>query len=280
MNISILILTKNEEKDLPDCLASVAWSNDIHVLDSESTDQTRTIATAFGATVTIRKFDDYSQQRNFGLHNIAYKNAWLLILDADERIPLLTAQAMQSAIASAADPVVAFRFRRKDYFMGTWLKHAQASPFFIRLVRPQRVCYSSRIVNEVLEVRDYGQIVDLDQSFDHYPFSKGIDYWLSKHNLYSRMEAQQIMADQNQRFSIWKSLFERDFNRRRWHQKGIFYRLPCRPLLKFILLYFLKGGFLDGRAGLYYCQMQACYERMIVLKTGLLQHERQNTQNT
>ena len=276
--ISVLILTKNEQQDLPGCLASVAWSDDVQVLDSLSSDQTRHIAEAAGATVTERPFDDYSRQRNFGLHELRYRNPWLLILDADERVPPALGAEMVRAVATAPAEVVGYRIRRRDFFLGRWLKHVQASPFYIRLVRPQGVEYTPRIVNEVLVPRGDGQIRDLLEPFDHHPFSKGLDHWYAKHNTYSRMEAEQIQADRANgvRFSVLKAFTERDFNRRRWHQKELFYRLPLRPTIKFLILYVLKRGFLDGRPGLLYAQMQACYERMIVTKQAELAWKARN----
>lgn len=281
MTVSILILTKNEEQDLPGCLESVAWSDDIHVLDSESTDATRNIALRHGATVTIRKFDDYSQQRNAGL-KLPFRHPWLLIVDADERIPAALANEIRHVVASAPDSVVGFSIRRRDFFLGTWLKHAQASPFYIRLVRPTQVAYTSRTVNEVLEPCNGGTISELKEPFDHFPFSKGIDHWFSKHNSYSTMEAREILRNHSSksRSSPWRAVFGGRFHQRRVHQKELFYRLPCRPLVKFILLYFLKGGFLDGRAGLLYCQMQACYERMIVTKISILAAEARSKPGT
>ena len=84
--ISILILTKNEQKDLPGCLASVAWSDDIHVYDSISTDGTTGIAQAVGATVTSRAFDNWASHQSWGLRNIAFKHEWVFYIDADERM--------------------------------------------------------------------------------------------------------------------------------------------------------------------------------------------------
>ena len=153
MTCSVLILTKNEEQDLPACLASVAWSDDVHILDSLSTDRTQEIARGAGAQVTLRPFDDYSQQRNFGLHHLPYRHPWLLILDADERVPAALASEIAQAVASVPASVVGFRIRRRDFFLGRWLKHVQASPFYIRLVRPGQVEYTPRIVNEVLVPR-------------------------------------------------------------------------------------------------------------------------------
>ena len=95
--ISILILTKNEENDLPGCLESVAWSDDIHVYDSLSTDRTVEIAEAAGATVTRRAFDNWSAHQNWGLKNIPFRHDWVFYIDADER---MTA-ALQSNVLAA-----------------------------------------------------------------------------------------------------------------------------------------------------------------------------------
>ena len=84
--ISVLILTKNEEQDLSDCLESVSWSDDVHVYDSFSEDQTVVIAKTMGTIVTQHVFEGYASQRNAALHGLAFRHPWVLILDADERV--------------------------------------------------------------------------------------------------------------------------------------------------------------------------------------------------
>ena len=86
LEISVLILTKNEQQDLPGCLESVKWCDDIHVFDSYSEDDTVNIATAFGATVTQRVFTNWAEHQNWGLSNIKFKHPWVLYIDADERV--------------------------------------------------------------------------------------------------------------------------------------------------------------------------------------------------
>ena len=109
----------------------------------------------------------------------------------------------------------------------------------------------------------------VDGYLEHYPFSKGMRHWLNRHNSYSSLEAQQIVANRaaNKAFSLRQAFFNKDLNQRRLHQKELFYRMPARPLLKFLLLYVCKRGFLDGGAGLHYAVLQSFYEYMIVLKT-------------
>jgi glycosyltransferase involved in cell wall biosynthesis len=275
--ISILILTKNEQKDLPSCLASVPWCDDVHILDSGSTDDTCEIARRCGASVVTRTYSDNNRifggdeaaHRNWGLRNIRFKHPWILLLDADEEVTEELASAIEDAVASPGANV-AFRIQRRDFLNKTWLKHVQTSPFYMRLVRPEKVRYE-RLINP-LTIAD-GPVGSVRGFLNHYPFSKGLSHWLDRHNSYSTLEARQIMENRRNhvRFSVRKAFTARDFSERRYHQKELFYRIPCRPVFKLLLLYVGKRGFLDGRAGLQYALLQAIYEYMIVLKVQELQ---------
>lgn len=277
MSISVLIPTRNEQQDLPGCLRSVSWCDDIHVYDSTSSDETVAIAERFGARVTSRGYGDdtrlfggdESAHRNWGLHNIPFRHAWVFHLDADERMTDELVACARAAVAAAGDRV-AFRVRRRDFLLGTWLKHVQASPYYLRLFRPDRMRYE-RAINP-LSIPD-GATGDVDGYLDHFPFSKGIDHWIERHNGYSALEARQIVGNRadGTRFSWTQAFVASDFHRRRFHQKELFYRLPMRPLLKFLLLYVGKRGFLDGRAGLRYAVLQSIYEYMIAVKVRELE---------
>ncbi|WP_428423355.1 glycosyltransferase family 2 protein [Methylibium sp.] len=278
--ISVLVLTKNEERDLPGCLASVAWSDDIHVFDSGSTDGTPDVARALHAHVTQRVTDeakgvfggDEAAHRNWGLRNIAFRHPWVLLLDADERAtPALAANLKRAAEAPQGH--VAFEVQRRDFLDRTWLKHVQATPYYLRLFQPNRLHYE-RLINPV-SVAD-GPVGKVAGYIDHYPFSKGLSHWLKRHNDYSTLEAMQIAANRQAAapVNVWKAFFGHDFSERRAQQKELFYRAPARPLIKFLLLYVLKRGFLDGRAGLTYAVLQSMYEYMIVLKTDELRNAR------
>jgi len=261
--ISALILTYNEEQDLPGCLDSLAWCDDIHVLDSGSTDATCEIATARGAHVTINPFENYAAQRNVGMA-LGFKYPWVFVLDADERpTPELSAE-MPRAVAVAAPTTSAFRVRRRDFLWGTWLKHAQLSPFYIRLLRVGKVSYT-REVNEVAEID--GDILSLAGPLDHLAFSKGISYWMEKHNKYATVEAT-LLADgaATQNASLYQALFAPDFHGRRVAQKALFYKLPFRPLIKWYYMMFVRGAILDGRAGITYATLQSFYEFLIQTK--------------
>ncbi|MES2840030.1 MAG: glycosyltransferase family 2 protein [Pseudomonadota bacterium] len=262
--ISVLILTRNEQQDLPGCLQSVAWSDDIHVYDSVSTDRTVEIARAFGATVTQRPFDNWASHQNWGLANLPFKHPWVFYIDADERMTPELVEAVRGAVAAPGNNV-AYLLQRRDFFLDTWLKHVQTSPFYMRLFQPGKMRYE-RLVNPI-SLAD-GPVGEVTGYLDHFPFSKGMGHWFERHNSYSRLEAEQIISNRSSQtpFSIAKAFTASTFHERRFHQKELFYRLPLRPLVKFVLLYVAKRGFLDGRAGLRYAVLQAIYEYMIVLK--------------
>lgn len=263
--VSILVLTKNEEQDLPGCLETVQWSDDIHVLDSYSDDRTVAIAEGFGAQVSYRKFDCFSAHQNWAVENISFRHPWVLYIDADERVTPALMEAISAAVASPGE-YVTFRIQRRDFFLGHWLKHVQASPFYLRLFLSDKMHWARK--GHPVSLPD-GPVGELQGFLDHFPFSKGLSHWILRHDKYSTEEAQQITENRlrNLPFSMSQAFLSRDFHQKRYHQKELFYRLPGRPLLKFLLLYVFKRGFLDGSPGFTYACLQAIYEYMIVLKT-------------
>lgn len=270
--VSVLIFTKNESADLPGCLRSLAWCNDVHVVDSGSTDDTVALAKQMGAQVWSRTYPhtqapfggDESAHKNWALSTIDFRHPWVLILDADERCTddLFRDMCEQCTPTSEA---AAYRIQRRDHFLGTWIKHVTPTPFKICLIRPEKVRFD-RIINPVTVVN--GPTLELHSHFDHFPFSKGISHWFAKHNGYSNLEAQHILSQSlgKQTYQWRKALFSADRNERRLHQKGLYYRMPLRPLLMFLILYVGKRGFLDGHAGFAFAVLRSIYEYMIVLK--------------
>jgi glycosyltransferase involved in cell wall biosynthesis len=269
--VSVLILTLNEEANLADCIDSCSWCDDIVVFDSLSQDRTREIALAKGARVIERCFDNYAAQRNAALGGVQFKNPWVLMVDADERVPAeLAAEACAKVAAAAADTVM-FRMRRKDFFLGQWLKRSSGYPtWFGRLVRIGRVRVE-REVNE--EYMADGSVEHLDSHLHHYPFNKGVAYWLERHNRYSSLEARAKSAQQADPRAAGR-LFSADPVERRRISKRLLYRVPFRPLIVFLYLYIFRLGMLDGRAGFYFSQMRATYELFIDVKVLEAQRRR------
>ena len=278
MPVSIFIQTLNEEANLPGLLDSVAFADDIVVLDSFSTDRTREIAIDRGCRWFERAYDGRGPHQNWAMENIDFKHPWVFYLDADERMtPELRAEVEQIAGAwergektrEAGDPV-AYYCGRKNYFRGTWLKRAMPPGNIMRFFQPPHIRFA-RLANPVPTVD--GEIGYLREMFLHYNFSKGLAEWLQRHNKYSTYEAiETVKALEDRPVSIAR-LFSSDRNTRRLELKNLSFRMPARPLLKFFYMYFLQRGFLDGPSGLTYCRLQAMYEWQIVLKVAELRRE-------
>lgn len=270
MSVSIFIQTLNEESNLPELLETVAWSDDIVVLDSLSNDGTEGIARAAGCRWYERKYDGRGPHQNWAMKNIEFKYPWVFYLDADERMT----PELQSEITSIANDTtemrVAFYCGRKNYFMGKWIKHAFPPWNIMRFFKPQYVTFA-RLSNPTVEID--GEHGYLKEMFIHYNFSKGFHEWFERHNRYSTFEAiETVKAIKNQKLNIRK-LFSFDKSIRRMEQKNLSLRLPLRAIFKFSYLYFYKCGFLDGRPGLTYCMMQMIYEYLIVLKVKELKRK-------
>jgi glycosyltransferase involved in cell wall biosynthesis len=266
--VSVLILTLNEETNIAACLDSLSWSDDIVVLDSFSKDTTAEVARVRGARIIQRAFDNWSSHQNWALRNIKFQHPWVLYVDADERCPQdLRDETLEYARADARES--AFRMRRKDFYMGRWLRRAQLYPtWFVRLFRPEKVHYE-RLVNPVAIVD--GPIGSIDAHLVHYPFSHGVAHWIARHNNYSDFEARELLALRTSGSTKRTRRPNSDANDRRRRLKDLFFRLPARPFIKFFYYYLWRRGFLDGRPGLTYCTLQAMYEYMIDCKVRELQ---------
>ncbi len=262
MSISILILTLNEDTNIGACLDSLAGFDDIVVFDSLSKDRTKEIALAKGARVVERPFDNWAAHQNWAMDNIQFKNPWVFYLDADERMtPELRAE-IQAIAADSKRAEVAFYCGRKNFFMGKWIRHAMPPGMIMRFFKPGTIRFE-RLVNPVPVID--GPHGYLRNYFEHYNFSKGLTEWFDKHNKYSLFEAMEGMKLREKPVGFGAIVSGDAFERRR-ALKELSFKLPLRPLIKFLWMYVLKRGFLDGGAGYTYCKLQAMYEYMIVVK--------------
>jgi glycosyltransferase involved in cell wall biosynthesis len=260
---SILILTRNEENNILDCIQSVAWCDDIVVLDSFSTDQTGSLAEKAGARVFQRAFDDFGSQRNYALDQISFRHPWVFHLDADERFNEALRQECERVMKENINS--AFFVPNRIIFLGRWIRHATQYPYpqvrFLKIgeVRFVQAGHGQR---EDRALRGLGHI---HIPYDHYNFSKGLSDWVGKHNQYSTQEAQSIVqADESSASAT--DLFSSDGMMRRRAMKKIHARLPLRWVVKFFYLYVVKLGFLDRYPGLAYCLLQGFYDFLITVK--------------
>ena len=261
--VSILVLTLNEASNISTCLESVSLFDDVVVLDSHSSDATCEIARSRGAKVVQRRFDNWAAHQNWAMENITFQNDWVFYLDADER---MTPELQAEIFAISKDRSrreVAYDCGRRNIFMGKWIRHAMPPGMIMRFFRPECVRFE-RLVNPVPVID--GTHGYLSEMFDHYNFSKGLTEWFDKHNRYSLFEAMEGMKILDGVRPGVSDLLSRDRFRRRKALKDLSFRIPLRPAVKFLWMYVLKLGFLDGRAGFTYCRLQAIYEYMIVVK--------------
>ena len=266
--ISVLILTLNEETALPDCLESLKWCDDVVVFDSFSSDHTLAVAQTKSARVFQRKFDNYAKQRNAALQ-VQFKYPWVLMLDADERVPEDLRDEMLATAKNAPEDLALLRMRRKDYFMGKWIKRSSGYPtWFGRLLRVGRV-WVERDINE--EYHTDGHVGLLKTHLHHYPFLKGVQFWIERHNRYSTMEADALTVNAPPH-TQYADFFSSDPAVRRKVAKRILYRMPLRPVIVLAYLLFLRGVILDGRPGISFAVLRAMYEFMIDLKIVELSH--------
>lgn len=264
MSVSILILTLNEEGNLPDCLQSVNWSDDIVVLDSFSSDGTVKTAEEIGVRVVQRKFDNWAAHQNWAMRNIPFKHEWVFYLDADERMTSELKEEVLAIARNPQEPHVAYYCGRRNFFLGRWIRHAMPPGNIMRFFRPSKIRFE-RLVNPT-SVTDgsYGYLMHY---FDHYNFSKGLTEWFDKHNKYSLLEAIEGMKIVSSDLPwLSASILSLDAPQRRRVLKNWSLHMPFRPVLKFTYLYFIHRGFLDGRPGFIYCILQSIYEYMIVIK--------------
>jgi len=262
---------RNEAENLPRCLASIAWADEIFVVDSQSSDGSPRIAQELGARVVQFEFNGtWPKKKNWALEHLPFRNEWVFILDADEVLPAEAEAEFRAAIANAG-ATVGFWINRRFMFMGRWLRHAYYPNWNLRLFRHLLGRYEKLTDaatasgdNEVHEhVVVQGPTDRLRCEIDHYAFPS-VEVFVEKHNRYSNWEARVAVAEE----SAGKSeqlQSARVAQRRRL--KRLSQRLPLRPLLRFLYVYLWQRGFLDGREGYYFARMHAFYEFLSVAKT-------------
>ena len=262
--VSVLVLTYNEEDNLPRCLASVAWADDVLVVDSFSTDRTVEIARMHGARVVQRAFDTFADQRNFGVDEGDLCHDWVLHLDADEVVPPALRGELVGLARDGGD-CAAYRVASRMMFQGQWLRHAGMYPAYqVRFGRRDRLRFK-QVGHGQREDLPADQVGTLQHDLEHYSFSKGLHEWFAKHNRYSSDEAAEALRQSGGDID-WRALASADQTERRRALKALATRMPMRPALRFAYMYVLRRGFLDGRAGLNYCRLLATYEAMTVAK--------------
>ena len=262
--VSAVVFTLNEERNLPACLASLRWCDDVVVVDSYSSDRTAEISSEAGARFVQRRFDGFGTQRNWALDQLDLAHDWVLFLDADERVPAKLVTELERRLPHAEDDVAAFRVRRRFHLWGRWLPRSSLYPtWVVRLVRRGRVRYVDRGHAETQEVS--GAVEELQSDLIDENL-RGIDAWFARQNRYSTQEAQAELEHGPLRPLELRALLSSDPLARRWVARRVGRSLPLRGAWAFAYVYLLRGGILEGRAGFNLALMKAIYQQMIAIK--------------
>lgn len=242
--LSVVVLTKNEENNIVDCLESLSFCDEIIIIDDNSNDRTLELLKNFKVKLYERSLnDDFSVQRNFGLEKA--NGDWVLFIDADERVtPLLKKEILYKIEASGE--VSGFYFRRKDYFIGRPLNYGEtASIRLLRLVKKSKGFWQGR-VHEIMKIS--GKTELMENPIIHYPH-KSLSEFLSEISSYSTLRS--------------KELFESGI-------KANFLSIILYPKAKFLLNFFIKKGFLDGIYGFVFAILMSFHSFLVRAKLWLL----------
>jgi glycosyltransferase involved in cell wall biosynthesis len=269
--VSVMVFTLNEEIHLPGCLASLAWCDDVIIVDSFSTDGTERISKAHGARFFQHKFEGFGSQRNWALDETEPKHPWILVLDADERVPPELAEEMRAKLDRAPMNIAAYRIKRRFHMWGKWLKHSSLYPtWVVRLFRFGRLRYENRGHAETQTVDGDIDVLEHDLIDENL---KGTVEWFERQARYARKEAAYELESEGKGGGA-AELLTGDPLVRRAALKRVAGRVPGRALLYFGYSYVLRGGFLDGPDGLAFCAMKSVYQQMIVAQKHDLQRKK------
>jgi glycosyltransferase involved in cell wall biosynthesis len=268
--LSVLIPTFNERRNISDCLRSVRWADEIVVVDSGSIDGSRELALRGGARVVDFKWNTrFPKKKNWALEHLSWKNEWLLILDADERISPELAEEIKEVLKNPrAD---GYFINRRFIFLGKWIRHCGYYPSWnLRLFRHEKGRYENlhngdtrsgdNEVHEHLVLRGSTGVLRNPMVHLAYP---DIFTWIEKHNRYSNWEAEIESYGRlgNPEENFIGAALARKRRLREWSR-----RLPFRPTLRFLYSYLLKFGVLDGYEGYVFCRLLATYEMLSAFK--------------
>jgi glycosyltransferase involved in cell wall biosynthesis len=244
--LSVAVVTLNEEERLRACLESVEWADEIVVVDAESVDKTVQIARDFTDRIWIHPWPGFAPQKNFALAQVT--QPWVLSLDADERV----SPELRDAIRSILDrdgPADGYSVPRKNIFWGAWVRHGRLYPDDqLRLFRRGRGRFVEQSVHESVSVA--GTVSRLSAPLIHESY-RNLDDFVKRGNQYSTLAAQEAI---------------------RSGQSVKSYHLVLRPLGRFLSMYCLHRGFLDGWRGLL---LAALYGYYVFLRTAKILEARE-----
>lgn len=267
MLISVIILTKNEEANLPDCLASLQKLNaEVFVVDSGSTDQTVKIAQQAGCRTFEHSFENHAKQLNWAIQNLPIANTWLMRLDADERLTPELAEELKLILPQTSDDITGYQVKRRVFFMNRWIRHGGYYPtWLLRIWRTGLGTCEQRWMDEHI-VLSQGKIANLQHDIID-ENKKGLSFWIDKHNRYADREVKDLLSTAVEQCDpLLRKGQLSQATQRRWVKKNLYRRSPLflRAFLYFLMRYTIGLGFLDGIEGLIFHFLQGFWYRFLV----------------
>ncbi|MGC2248858.1 MAG: glycosyltransferase family 2 protein [Terriglobales bacterium] len=261
--VSVIIPVRNEAANLARCLESLANVAEVYVVDSQSGDDTRTIAEAYGAKVVQFYYSGgWPKKRQWAMDTLPLACDWILLLDADE---ILTPELAEEIRAAIQNPGVdGYSICLQMHFLGRVLRHCDASFSKLSLFRKGRGRFECRLKDQDASMADIeihehvvvnGPTGELRHALIHHNVAS-LSRYITKHNEYSNWEARVLLQPAGQSEELRADFFGSQAQRRRWLKRKL-YRLPGSPILLFLYRYFVRLGMLDGVPGLIYCTFQA-----------------------
>ena len=267
MLLSVIILTKNEEANLLNCLNSLQKLNaEIFVVDSGSTDQTVEIAQKAGCQVFEHPFENQAKQLNWAIQNLPIATPWLMRLDADERLTPELAEELKLVLPQTSDDITGYQVKRRVFFMNRWIRYGGYYPtWLLRIWRTGLGTCEQRWMDEHI-VLSQGKVANLQQDIID-ENKKDLSFWIDKHNHYADREVKDLLnmvVEQDD--PLLKKGQLSQASQRRWIKKNFYGRSPLflRAFLYFLMRYTIGLGFLDGKEGLIFHFLQGFWYRFLV----------------
>lgn len=267
-NISIIVLTYNEEIHLERCLISlVKVKADIFIVDSYSTDKTQQIAEKYGAHFYQNKWTNHGTQLNWALDNCFFKTDWVMRVDADEYLDDKLIDNINQKLLNIGPEYTGIRVKRLMYFMDKPLKKGGMYPIWhLKIWRTNTARCEQRWMDERM-ILSYGEIADLDGDLIDYNLNN-ITWWTEKHNGYATREAIDVLDklyDFTSTASMSGKFLGSSEERRRWF-KHKYLKIPLfvRPFLFFFVRYIIQLGILEGKRGFVWSVLQCFWYRYLV----------------
>jgi glycosyltransferase involved in cell wall biosynthesis len=233
-SLSVIVITKNEERNIEDCLNSVRWAQEIVVVDGGSEDKTLELAREFTSKVFVKPWEGYGASKNFALEQCT--GAWVLWLDADERVTDELRIEIQGITDRQSTPLTVYEMPRKAFFLGRWIRHCGWYPGYVpRLFKKGAGRFSENKVHERFEFE--AEVGRMKSDLLHYT-DPNLWHYLEKFNRYTTLAADEMM-DKRMVFRVS--------------------HLIVRPVWVFIRMYVVKLGFLDGIQGFILSVLSSCY---------------------